>query len=130
MNKKLKFICTLLLIGIMIQGIVLAGAPATPTVTTDDVEEIQTVIMRVLRTLSYFGYAIALGMLIFVGAKYTMSPANERADVKKGLTGYVFGTFLIAGASVIASIVSGVAAMGAGDSLESMADKILEAGGL
>ena len=33
-----------------------------------------------LGTVQFIGYAIAIGMLIYVGIKYVMASANEKAD--------------------------------------------------
>ena len=40
-------------------------------------------------------------MLIYIGIKYTMSAANEKADLKKGLINFVIGAVIIAGAATI-----------------------------
>ena len=40
-------------------------------------------------------------MLIYIGIKYTMSAANEKADLKRGLINFVIGAVIIAGAATI-----------------------------
>ena len=52
--------------------------------------------------MQWIGYAIAIGMLVFVGIKYVMASANEKADLKNSLIKYVIGAVLIAGAVTIA----------------------------
>lgn len=58
-------------------------------------------ISKVLGAFQWIGYAIALGMLIYIGIKYTMSAANEKANLKKGLINFVIGAVIIAGAATI-----------------------------
>lgn len=59
----------------------------------------------ILGFVQWVGYAIAIGMLIYVGIKYVMASANEKADLKNSLIKYVIGAVLIAGASTIAGCV-------------------------
>ena len=63
---------------------------------------------RFLGYFTWFGYAIAIGMLIYIGIKYTMAAAEERANTKKVLVRYVIGAILISGASAILSILINV----------------------
>lgn len=54
-----------------------------------------------LGTFQFIGYAIAIGMLIYVGIKYTMAVADAKADMKTTAIRYVIGAILIAGADAI-----------------------------
>ena len=56
---------------------------------------------KILGFVQWAGYAIAVGMLIYVGIKYVMASANEKADLKNSLIKYVIGAVLIAGAATI-----------------------------
>lgn len=60
---------------------------------------------KILGFVQWAGYAIAVGMLIYVGIKYVMASANEKADLKNSLIKYVIGAVLIAGAVTIAGWV-------------------------
>lgn len=60
---------------------------------------------KILGFVQWVGYAIAIGMLIYVGIKYVMAAANEKADLKNSLIKYVIGAVLIAGATTIAGWV-------------------------
>jgi len=62
----------------------------------------QTKVNTILGFVQWIGYAIAIGMLIYVGIKYVMAPANEKADIKSSLVKYVIGAVIIAGAATIA----------------------------
>lgn len=63
---------------------------------------------NVLGFVQFVAYAIALGMLIYVGIKYVMASANEKADLKSALVKYVIGAIIIAGASTILAWVMGI----------------------
>jgi hypothetical protein len=56
---------------------------------------------NVLGFVQFVAYGIALGMLMYVGIKYVMASANEKADLKAALVKYVIGAILIASASTI-----------------------------
>lgn len=56
---------------------------------------------KVLGYIQWFGYVIAVGMLLFIGIKYMMSSANEKADLKKGSINYVIGAILVATAATV-----------------------------
>ena len=55
--------------------------------------------------IQWFGYAIAVGMLVYIGIKYIMASANEKADLKQALIKYVVGAILIVFAVSIAGWV-------------------------
>lgn len=67
---------------------------------------------NVLGFVQFVAYAIALGMLIYVGIKYVMASANEKADLKSALVKYVIGAIIIAGASTILGWVMGIGGNG------------------
>ncbi len=56
----------------------------------------------VLGFIQWFGYVVAVGMLIYIGIKYMMSSANDKADLKKGSVNYVIGAVLVAAAATVA----------------------------
>ena len=57
---------------------------------------------NIIGAIQWIGYAIAVGMLIFIGIKYVMASADEKANLKNALIRYVIGAVLIAGATTIA----------------------------
>lgn len=71
-------------------------------------EDIEPAVSEVLGYVQFIGYAIALGMILYIGIKYMMSVAQERANLKKGAFAYIFGAFLLAGASAILPIIISV----------------------
>lgn len=114
MIKLSFFICYIMLVA---GSIAYAG---------DSVAQINSSVNKIVDAVAYFGYAIAFIMLIYVGIKYAMSPANEKADVKQGTINYLIGAFLIICASTVANIFVEVAASGE-TSNATLADKIISA---
>lgn len=97
-----KYISVLLTISMIIT--IFSNVFALPgdlTGISPQIPEGKNTISVVLGAFQWIGYAIALGMLIYVGIKYTMSAANEKADLKKGLINFVIGAVIIAGAATI-----------------------------
>lgn len=66
--------------------------------------EVPTMVNSIINTLMWIGYAIGLGMVIFVGIKYVMASADEKASLKGMLPKIVIGTLIIAGAVTITNI--------------------------
>ena len=56
---------------------------------------------KILGAIQWVGYIFAVGMLLYIGIKYMMSAANEKADLKKGSINYVIGAVVVAAASTI-----------------------------
>lgn len=95
-----KVVSILLTLAMMASMMSIALASTTmPSITPTTMAE--GAVSKILGLLQWIGYAFAIGMLIFIGIKYTMSAANEKADLKKGLINYVIGAILIAGAATI-----------------------------
>lgn len=66
-------------------------------------DELQTAGQKILGAIQWVGYAFAIGMLIYIGIKYTMAAANEKANLKNGAINYIVGAIVIAGAVTICS---------------------------
>lgn len=95
--KKKIFLLTISLFIIMLPNIILAFDPnisdPNPTIDSDLGEMVKTL----LGAIQWVGYAIAIGMLIYIGIKYTMVSANEKANMKQASINYVIGAIIIAG---------------------------------
>ena len=63
--------------------------------------EISDMTSRVLGIIQWVGYAIELGMLMYIGIKYMMSAANEKANMKQSLTSWVIGSIVLFTASAL-----------------------------
>ena len=78
-----------------IAGIIGGEPTATPPTGMDGT------VSGFLGTFQFIGYAVAIGMLIYIGIKYTMAAADAKADMKTTAIRYVIGAILIAGADAI-----------------------------
>ena len=114
MNKKaLKIILIIILILNIVAPITAQAYSYTANafkVHTDDItgamnsNSMQTV-YGVLGIVRLVGIFAAIGMLIWIGIKYIMSSAQEKANLKGVLWIYVLGAVIIFGASNIMAII-------------------------
>ena len=100
MNKKMKKIMSVVLTFVLLMSM---GATvfAVPTIKNPSNSTIDNVAGNALGWVRWFGYAIAVAMLLYIGIKYMMASANEKADLKKGSINYVIGAVLVAAASTL-----------------------------
>lgn len=106
MNMK-KFV-SMLMTALMVFGMCsMSFAVTIPT--PEDGTRLNNVGAKVLGYVQWFGYAIAVGMLIYIGIKYMMASANEKADLKKGAINYVIGAVIVVVASSLFGILSDIA---------------------
>ena len=106
MKKMIKIMSMALVVVMMFMAVsVFAegdGVGAMPTIGGYNNTKANSTAIKILGFVRWIGYAIAIGMLIYIGIKYVTSPAAEKADTKQALVKYVIGAVLIAGASTIA----------------------------
>ena len=104
-----KFISILLTIAMM--AVMMSPVLAMPTVAPDygaiNGTNAQTIANKILGIIQWFGYIIGFAMLLYIGIKYMMSAANDKADMKKALIGYVIGAIILFGASTIIGLFKG-----------------------
>ena len=98
MKKVVSVLLTLAMLATMMSSIF---AVNMPTITDVTLSHGGNAVQKVLGAIQWIGYAFAIGMLIYIGIKYTMSAANEKADLKKGLINFIIGAVIIAGAATI-----------------------------
>ena len=107
--KMKKFISVLMTIA-MVLGmgtIVFAeGGPTIPKPTGGT--KLNNMGNKVLGYVQWFGYAVAVGMLLYIGIKYMMASANEKADLKKGSISYVIGAVIVVTASTLFGLLSSI----------------------
>ncbi len=106
MKKMLSIFLTMIMMISMILGtIVYAGNKIpTPGVVTGNAKNVAS---NALGLVQVFAYAIAVGMIMYLGIKYMMAPANEKADIKNASIKYVVGAVLVCAALTIANIILG-----------------------
>lgn len=80
-------------------GLLPSVTPTLPDATMEDM------IDEILGMLAAIGYAVASGMLIYVGIKYVMASANEKADLKNSSIKYVAGAIILFSISATYDIV-------------------------
>lgn len=81
-----------------------ANVLAKPSLETE-VTALDGFLGGILGVVKVIGYTFAVGMLLYVGIKYVMASANEKADLKKGSISYVIGAVIIFGASTLISVM-------------------------
>lgn len=104
MNKKIVFFNLILIFVFATCSLTYAlsgiGINPKPGISTGE-----AVATNVIGAMQWIGYAIALGMLIFIGIKYIIASADDKATIKNAAFKYIFGAFLIAGAVGIAGLI-------------------------
>lgn len=68
-------------------------------------KELEDMSVEIIGVLKWIGYAIAIGMIIYIGIKYVMAAANEKASLKQAAINYVIGAIIVAGCTTILSFV-------------------------
>lgn len=102
-----KFLAIVMVMLVMMSSAVFATytsistTPGVPSTAGD----LQSKATRVLGVIQWVGYIVAIGMLIWVGIKYVISGAGEKAKAKETLIPIVIGAVLIAGATWIAQFI-------------------------
>ena len=117
MKKGLNILLTVLCVLTLTCGVVFAEGGGFTGIDTNGHIQItgaEDTAKTIIGAIQWIGYAIAVGMLVFVGIKYVMASANEKADLKNSLIKYVIGAILIAGATTIASWVFAIMSGGSG----------------
>lgn len=83
--------------------------------------EIQAAGNEILSAILWFGYAIALGMVVYIGIKYIMGAADAKANMKSAIVAWLIGAFIIVACTTIVGWVTGVIGV-------NTAGQIIEAG--
>ena len=99
MKKIVSVLLTLAMLATMFSTVF--ALPGDLASVDPKLEQGSGAVSKILGAIQWIGYAFAIGMLIYIGIKYTMSAANEKADLKKGLINFVIGAVIIAGAATI-----------------------------
>lgn len=70
-----------------------------------DFSELNPVVGGFLGVFQWVGYAIAVGALIYLGIKYVLSAADDKATLKGAAWKYILGAFLISGAATVVGFI-------------------------
>ena len=102
MKNMKKVFSVVLTIAMMATMMSTALAAPVPGISDPGLPEGATgLASKILGVIQWVGYGFAIGMLIYIGIKYMMSAANEKADLKKGLINYVIGAALVVAAATV-----------------------------
>ena len=104
--KKVMSILMAFAMLFMMYGSVFAYSIDNPDVKAPG--DASNIAATIIGFMQWFGYAIAVGMLVYIGIKYIMASASEKADLKQALVKYVLGAVLIVFAVSIAGWVFGL----------------------
>lgn len=69
---------------------------------------------KIIGAMMWIGYACAIGMIVFIGIKYIMASADEKANLKGMLVKVVIGSIIIVGSLTITNAV--ISLMSSGNS--------------
>ena len=97
MNLRKKRIFRSILISIVM--IILSATPVLATVSGDPEPnggELSGMGNSILGYVVWFGWAIAVGVILVIAIRYMMASANEKADLKNGSIRYIVGVLLLA----------------------------------
>ena len=110
MKKRMKILSfALIVMSILLMATVFASYDKLKGFTpSDQGTGAMNTVQVILGFVQFVGYAIAVGMLIYVGIKYVMASADEKANLKNALVRYVIGAVLIAGASAVSGWIFGL----------------------
>ena len=106
MKKFISMMMTVCMTIAMCSMVFASGDGSAASLLGDPNSTLATPIKGILGVVQLVANAFAAGMLLYVGIKYVMSSANEKADLKKGSINYVIGAVIIFGASALLGIFS------------------------
>ena len=107
--KNMKKVCSVLLTISMVITMMSPLFAVHEVAIQDPGGDFDTLIGKVLGFVQMLGYAFAIGMLLYLGIKYMMASANEKADLKKGSINYVIGAIIVVAASTLFGILKNFA---------------------
>lgn len=115
--KKKSFICLLVMILIFSMNVVLANAESG----------LVEVSWRITSAVLWVGYAVALGMVVYIGVKYITGAADTKANMKSAVVNYLIGALIVFSATTIAGVVIKIAGKDGGNSAGALASEIVDA---
>ena len=115
--KIKKIISTLAVVLILSMSVVFATGGSSGT------SQLVDKAWDITSALLWVGYAVALGMVVYIGIKYITGAADTKANMKTAIINYLIGALLVFAATTIASIVVGIATSDSDPS--GLADKII-----
>lgn len=68
-------------------------------------KELKSATSKVIGAMMWIGYACAIGMVVFIGIKYIIASADEKASLKGMLVKVIIGSLIIVGSLMITNAV-------------------------
>jgi len=90
-------------------------------------KELQNAGSRIIGALLWFGYAIAIGMVLFIGIKYILGAADAKANMKSAMVNWLIGAFIVFMATTIIGIVFNVIGVSPNTETGGLASEIVNA---
>ena len=103
-----KAIVSILIILTVISTIVFAIDITLEDLSPEAPTQLSNFSVEVIGFLQWVGYAIAIGMIIYIGIRYVLAAANEKATLKQIAIKFVIGALLIAGCTTILPILASI----------------------
>lgn len=72
-------------------------------------KEISDAGTRIVNAILWAGYAISLGMVVFIGIKYILGSAEAKSNMKSAIVNWFIGAFIVFMCTTIAKWVVGIA---------------------
>lgn len=108
--KRWCFLCCMIAMVILIMscGCVFATSGIITGTVEPIIEDgnIDNLVKKILGYIMYFALGIAVGGVIYIGIKYLMAPANERAELKTSSVRVVIGVVVISASTAIFSWIA------------------------
>lgn len=76
--------------------------PGDPTIVTN------ALATQILSVLTYIAYAVAFGMIIWIGIKYMLGAAGDKAKVKNTFVPYIIGAIIVGMAAQLTTYFMGI----------------------
>ena len=97
--KMKRIVSLLVMIFILCTGMVFA----------EDESQLVSAAWKITSAVLWVGYAVALGMVVYIGIKYITGAADAKANMKSAVISYLIGALIVFSATTIAQIVVGLA---------------------
>lgn len=102
---KKKIVALMIMIFVIMSCTVFAFDTSIVKPTPTEPEGVGAISSNILGVIKWAGYAIALGMVLYIGIKYMMAAANEKASLKQTVINYLIGAVVLFAAVTIFNAV-------------------------
>ena len=104
-NKIMSIIMTL---SVLLAMSTMSLASVIPDTNPTPLSGTESMVGSLLGMVEGAAFGCASGMLIYIGIKYTMASANEKADLKNSSIKYLIGAMIIYALSAVFAIIQNI----------------------